>query len=223
MTKYQQLAIWDILDEIAESAPNAPLRPVWDCLDSELKNLPVEIQLAAASIAFHQIAQILKERATGLLQDVSDSGNPDGPWVNTEIFAGLVRRTMQLDFEDLIEPVPAQVFAPHRPHHYSVVSSKDDSQGDSLAVPVEKQQVLAMLEQITSVEDVHQLAGNENVEAWREAIANYFSQFPGEIALPMLQSQLQMPLVEVWLGLLLGGFVLEQRGDFYENWHVWVV
>ena len=87
MSKYQQLAIWDVLDEIAESAPNAPLRPVWDCLDSELKNLPVEIQLAAVSIAFHQIAQILKERATGLLQDVSDSGNPDRPCVKITLKA----------------------------------------------------------------------------------------------------------------------------------------
>ncbi len=29
-------------------------------------------------------------------------------------------------------------------------------------------------------------------------------------------------MVEVWLGLLLGGFTLEQRGDFYHNQNVWV-
>ncbi len=33
---------------------------------------------------------------------------------------------------------------------------------------------------------------------------------------------LQMPMVEVWLGLLLGGFTLEQRGDFYNSQNVWV-
>lgn len=31
-----------------------------------------------------------------------------------------------------------------------------------------------------------------------------------------------MPMVEVWLGLLLGGFTLEQRGNFYYNQNVWV-
>ncbi|WP_223269972.1 hypothetical protein [Nostoc sp. 'Peltigera membranacea cyanobiont' 213] len=31
-----------------------------------------------------------------------------------------------------------------------------------------------------------------------------------------------MPMVEVWLGLLLGGFTLEQRGDFYNSRNIWV-
>ncbi|MCC5654885.1 hypothetical protein LC609_35010 [Nostoc sp. XA013] len=43
-----------------------------------------------------------------------------------------------------------------------------------------------------------------------------------EISLVKLQRALEMPMVEVWLGLLLGGFTLEQRGDFYHNQNVWV-
>ncbi|WP_414517148.1 hypothetical protein [Nostoc sp. PCC 9305] len=35
-------------------------------------------------------------------------------------------------------------------------------------------------------------------------------------------SDFKMPIVEVWLGLLLGGFILEQRGNFYHNQNVWV-
>jgi len=217
MAKYQQLTIWDVLDELAQSSPSAPLRPVWDCFDGELKNLPLEIQLAAASTAFNQIAQILKERATELLQDISDSRNPQGPCVTTDIFSGLVRKTMQLDFADLLEPVAPQIFSSHRPHQYS------HHQGDCVAVPVEKQQMLAMLEEITSVEAVHLLAGEEDVEKWKWAIADYLRNFPGDISLNVLQSQLQIPLVEVWLGLLLGEFSLEQRGDFYENSDVWIL
>lgn len=37
-----------------------------------------------------------------------------------------------------------------------------------------------------------------------------------------LVSDFKMPMVEVWLGLLLGGFTLEQRGNFYHNQNVWV-
>lgn len=37
-----------------------------------------------------------------------------------------------------------------------------------------------------------------------------------------LVSDFKMPMVEVWLGLLLGGFILEQRGNFYHNQNVWV-
>ncbi|WP_420761387.1 hypothetical protein [Nostoc sp. CALU 546] len=35
-------------------------------------------------------------------------------------------------------------------------------------------------------------------------------------------SDFKMPMVEVWLGLLLGRFTLEQRGNFYYNQNVWV-
>jgi hypothetical protein len=37
-----------------------------------------------------------------------------------------------------------------------------------------------------------------------------------------LVSDFKMPMVEVWLGLLLGRFTLEQRGNFYYNQNVWV-
>ncbi|MBH8576304.1 tryptophan 7-halogenase [Nostocaceae cyanobacterium CENA369] len=32
-----------------------------------------------------------------------------------------------------------------------------------------------------------------------------------------------MPIVEVWLGLLLGSFTLQQREDFYSDRNVWVI
>ncbi|WP_181154587.1 hypothetical protein [Nostoc sp. 'Peltigera membranacea cyanobiont' N6] len=35
-------------------------------------------------------------------------------------------------------------------------------------------------------------------------------------------SDFKMPMVEVWLGLLLGEFTLEQRSNFYHNQNVLV-
>ncbi|MDB9317134.1 MULTISPECIES: hypothetical protein [Cyanophyceae] len=55
------------------------------------------------------------------------------------------------------------------------------------------------------------------------AIANHLTQVQGEISLTKLQRMLRMPMVEVWLGLLLGGFVLEQRGDFYHSQNIWII
>ncbi len=60
------------------------------------------------------------------------------------------------------------------------------------------------------------------MEKWQRAIAKYLEHIKGEISLTQLQGGLKMPMVEVWLGLLLGGFTLEQRGDFYHNPNVWV-
>ncbi|TVP63102.1 MAG: hypothetical protein EA343_09030 [Nodularia sp. (in: Bacteria)] len=217
MTKYRQLTIWDILDEMSEVTSS--LAPVWDCLDAELHDLPVEAQLSNAALAFTQIADILKVRAESLLQDVHDQNHPDGPVISTDIFAGLVRTTMQLDLDDLIEtPVP-QTFQPHGAHHFSPIAES----GDSMVAPVEKAQVLAMLEEVTSLEDVHNLASDEDVQKWQRAIAHYLTQVQGEISLTKLQRMLRMPMVEVWLGLLLGGFVLEQRGDFYHSQNIWII
>ncbi|MFN6540596.1 MAG: hypothetical protein RM021_030220 [Nostoc sp. EkiNYC01] len=186
-------------------------------MDAELPDLSVEAQLETAAVAFNQIAEILKSRAMMLLQDVRDRNSPDGPIVSTDIFAGLVRTTMQLDLEDLIEPPIPQTFKPHGPHQFSNTGSK----GDSVVAPVEKAKVLEMLEQVRTVEDVHKLAGDEDVHKWQTAIARYLANNKDEISLPQLQNALKMPIVEVWLGLLLGGFNLEQRGDFYDSDKIW--
>lgn len=218
MTTYRQLTIWDILDEMSEAPATSTLAPVWECLDAELEDLPVEAQLSTAAAAFYQIADILKSRAELLLEDIRAQNDVEGPVISTNIFAGLVRTTMQLDLDDLIEEPAAQTFRPHGPHQFS----HPGESYDSVAAPVEKENVLAMLE-IQTVEDVHRLAGDEDVDKWQSAIANYLVNVKDEIALTKLQRKLKMPMVEVWLGLLLGGFTLEQRGDFYDSKSVWVV
>jgi hypothetical protein len=43
------------------------------------------------------------------------------------------------------------------------------------------------------------------------------SEKPSEIRLTQLQQALSMPMVEVWMGLLLGDYQLSQQGDFYET------
>ncbi|WP_414544987.1 hypothetical protein [Nostoc sp. CCY0012] len=219
MTTYRQLTIWDVLDEMSEAPPTSSLDAVWQCLDAELHDLPVEVQLSTAALAFSQIADILKSRAESVLQDVRDQNHPEGPVISTDMFAGLVRTTMQLDLDDLIEPVIPQTFKPHGAHHFSHIGESNDS----VVAPVEKEKVLAMVEEVTSLEDVRNLASDEDVERWQSAIASYLAQVNDEICLAKLQRVLKMPMVEVWLGLLLGGFQLEQRGDFYNSHDIWVM
>ncbi|MBU7587520.1 MAG: hypothetical protein KAF91_32645 [Nostoc sp. TH1S01] len=218
MNTYRQLTIWEILEEISAAPPTSTLAPVWECLDKELEDLPTEAQLSTAAAAFYQIADILLSRAGLLLEDVRALNDTEGPVIGTDLFAGLVRTTMQLDLDDLIEEPPAQTFRPHGSHSFT----HRVSQFDSVAAPVEKENILTMLE-IQTVEDVHRLAGDEDVQKWTDAIAHYLGQTKSEITLTLLQQKLKMPMVEVWLGLLLGGFSLEQRGDFYESENVWVL
>jgi hypothetical protein len=37
-----------------------------------------------------------------------------------------------------------------------------------------------------------------------------------------LQAALSLPIIEIWLGLLLGDFKLEQRGNFYDSKELWI-
>jgi hypothetical protein len=84
-----------------------------------------------------------------------------------------------------------------------------------------------MVEQIETIETIEQiraLAGDEDVGRWQRAIANYFaSKGKEEVKLIELQKALSMPMIEIWMGLLLGDYRLEQRGDFYETKNVWVL
>ena len=48
-----------------------------------------------------------------------------------------------------------------------------------------------------------ELAEQENIPLWQNAIAQWIEQHQGEkVSLLQLQQALSMPLVEVWLGLL---------------------
>ena len=221
MPQYQQLTIWDFLEEAAEAPEAVKLSEVWQHLDSALsaRDLSVELQLETAARASVQIADVIKSRADRFLGDWQDSYNADGPAVGTDIFSGLVRKTMHLDLSDLREPVKPQVFKKHGERQKSPTFAPVDT----VVAVVDKFKVLAALEVMTS-EGLQQLAGVEDVSKWQRAIALYIEQqVNSSICLTSLQLGLGMPLVEVWLGLLLGGFTLEQRGEFYRAEDIWIV
>jgi len=74
-----------------------------------------------------------------------------------------------------------------------------------------------------SVPDCWQLIIYLYVKAWTDAISDYFSRM-GELAISLksLQQALGSPSIEVWLGLLLGSYELERRGDDFYSGNIWV-
>ena len=62
----------------------------------------------------------------------------------------------------------------------------------------------------------------ENVSGWIEAISQCITNNSHPICLKDLQKTLKLPIVEIWLGLLLGDFKLEQRGNFYDSNEIWI-
>ena len=67
------------------------------------------------------------------------------------------------------------------------------------------------------------LAHDENVSEWGATISVWLDEWGQTVPLLELQRLVEMPLVQVWLGLLLNGFEIEQRGDFYDTEQVWIL
>jgi hypothetical protein len=85
--------------------------------------------------------------------------------------------------------------------------------------PVSKDAALELADLQTALDTAH----DENVYEWGAAISIRLDRWEQSVSLLELQRSVEMPLVQVWLGLLLNGFEIEQRGEFYDTEQVWIV
>ncbi|MDX2096989.1 MAG: hypothetical protein SFW36_04370 [Leptolyngbyaceae cyanobacterium bins.59] len=209
-------ALDELLEDLVEFPDRVKQEDVWECLELALEGLSVEAQLKVAANTIEQVAQVLDRRMQQFVQDWEDKTNPEGPAVQQDIFANVVRSHMELDLSHLkleAEPIPARERRKRE---------KREQAEPSIAGPVGKEQVLEMIEEIELEEEnlqaqLAQFAGGEEIEKWRGTIAMGIDETGLPVNLIMLRNALNMPLVEVWLGLLLGGYCLERSPseDFY--------
>lgn len=216
----------ELLDELRDAPGVFDLDELWNCLDQVLPTLPLERQLEVAGQVVTEAAIALDSNAERLMQDWEDTTNPDGPVLRQNLFAGIVRYNMELDLSDLQSE---QVQLSLLPLKYSPRTPRLEAEEDeSVAAPVEKEQVMELLDALDQSEEaireqLAQLAGGEEVCRWQSAIATVMKQAKLPIPLREVQSRSNLALVEVWLGLLLGGYRLTRQGeDFYDAGQIWV-
>jgi hypothetical protein len=130
------------------------------------------------------------------------------------MFADLIRQSMHLDLGDLVtEPLL----------YMRSASEKSDVGGGTVVAYREKDEVLAEIE--SEIQDGEAIAldasHEENVSAWVGAIQGYLERAEGVLSFSELVRELGMPVVVVWLGVLLGGFEVQQAGGFYDE-VIWV-
>jgi hypothetical protein len=161
------------------------------------------------------LAEIHAAKADRFLMDWEERHNDEGPMMEEDLLAGLVQRTMYLDLSDLIT---------------SKTKATRKAPTDSVANPVEKKQVLKMLEQMEDEKVTKQqalsVAHDENVSAWIEAIAQWWQQnsaqgvWFSELSAALKQSSPPMSPIKVFLALLLGSYQLQQPNGFYSD--IWI-
>ncbi|MBD1852064.1 hypothetical protein H6F87_18965 [Cyanobacteria bacterium FACHB-502] len=129
----------------------------------------------------------------------------------------MVRQAMAVDLSDLME------LARSRQQRAKPIAKPKES----IAAPVDKAAVLAMVDQLEAEDEAAQkqsilvIAHSEDVASWTAAILEWLQTTLLSVSIAELSDSLEMPWIEVWLGVLFGGFQLEQRGTFYES-PIWV-
>lgn len=219
-----ELPLWSQLQSARLTPETVDFQALLNQAERAIAQLPESQQMQAAAEAMLQLAQLYSLRAELLITDWFDACRD--PVVANSFFSDIVRQTMAVDLTDLIEP------APPRAHRRLKSNSKAET---SVASLVDKSAVLAMVEQLEVESQVSELplsdeqkkqlalaaAHDEDVSAWQSAIALWMQQSESkQVSLLQLQRALKMPMIEVWLGLLLGEqeqYKWETSGEFYSE------
>ncbi|NMF59733.1 hypothetical protein [Pseudanabaena yagii] len=221
-----ELDLWNVISSARQTPEEANLVMMFNVLDQTLVDLDTYSQLRISGDAVCQIADLFCDRTNILFAELQAKSTDEGPIMPNDAFDRYVRQSMVIDLEQFLEPLqplPRKV-------------SERDKESNSLVGDVDKEVLLQALEQdlkdnvepfklLSLEEELEQVistAHGESVSEWVEAIAAYLSDNETPIRLTRLQQALKLPMVEVWLGLLLGGFCLEQRGGFYDSREIWI-
>ena len=201
------------LEEAAEVPENVDVLSLWTQFEGELAGLEQRDRLRVAGDILVQLAGLCETKADLLWEDWQDAHNADGPVMDGDWLQGLTRQTQELDFSALV----------NRSYISHELPNENKADEDSVAGDVEKLSVLGMIDALEDADLKSQalaVSHAENVSDWVQALSD--GQVDSPQRLIDLQQQLRMPLIEVWIAALLGGFPMEQRGSFYQTQEVWI-
>jgi hypothetical protein len=216
--KQLELDLWDVISTARQTPEDANLPMVFQLLDLTLVDLDTRSQLRIAGEAICQITNLFCDRSSFLFKELHSRAVNGEPIMADDAFDRYVRQSMVVDFDQFIEPLrslPRKI--PEQNKH-----------GNSIVGAIDKEVLIQALEQecLLSFEEKFEQAIStahaEDISAWIEAIAHCLANNSSPIRLMDLQTALPLPIIEIWLGLLLGDFKLEQRGSFYDLKEIWI-
>ena len=208
--KQLELDLWGDLKTALKEPESADLQLLWHSLEDAIAFQDSNEQLLLAGDAIAQIVEVFVLRAKGILDSLEVTDNSQGPVLDEDFLSGLMRQSMSIDLSDLMEE-----FA------FDEVESSPVSIGSQVALKGRKEaRKIARQERARMRKALKDLAEKENISKWQQAIANWIGQHHGEkVSLEQLQQALDMPLIEVWLGLLHSPtpYRWDGQGEFYRE------
>ncbi|MGB7415507.1 MAG: hypothetical protein WA902_14970 [Thermosynechococcaceae cyanobacterium] len=204
-----ELDLWQQLAVAEEYPEQTNVEQLCLGLDLMLTQVSPKQQLEMAGKAFLQIAEVFGRRADLLLNGWKQAHSEEGPVLDFDELEGLVRQSMVFDLDDLIvesEPVTRRTF----PKAEEFFAEVDDQEALLKELGVE--------EAVLEPEAVFAVIEEESVSDWVDAIAQRLEVRGGSDSLVGLRRHLKLSWGRLWLGLLLGGFVLRRQGNqFYSR------
>lgn len=180
----------------------ANLDELWEALQQVLTDQPDDVTLKIAGEAIAQFAEVLSAKAEAWIAAWEAAHNPPDatePILTAEMLASVLRQSMSLNLEGLVE-------------NFSRSPRSPEEAVESLIGAVEKDLLLAMVDDLDAKEQALAVAHAEDVSQWATAISYYLKQQSRDrVSLSELQQSLSLSFVEIWLGVLLGGFRLQSN------------
>ena len=208
--KQLELDLWGDLKTALKEPEAADMELLWHSLEQAIALQDSNEQLLVAGDAIVQIVEVYVKRAHGILDSLEVTDNSEGPILGEDFLSGLMRQSMSIDLSDLVEEFT-----------FDDVASSPVSIGSQIAVIDRKEaKAIARKARAAMRKDLLDLAEQENIPLWQQAIAQWMEQHQIEkVSLLQLQQALGMPLVEVWLGLLHSPtpYQWDGQGEFYRD------
>jgi hypothetical protein len=217
MPEIIQLTIWDRLDLATTNSVGADFLGLLTEVDESIEQLPLNDKLGAAGEAIRRLGEIYADRSAMQLSEIEYLFRPEQePIMSLDALDRYVRQSMLVDLEQFIE-APA---LPEYEREYNLTMVREKSKAEILAEIGESEEI----DPEVAYQQAMALAHDENVSEWGAAISVRLDEWDDEsVPLLELQRSVELPLVQVWLALLLNGFEIEQRGEFYETEQVWIL
>ena len=227
-----ELPLWTRLQDATHAPDEANLGQLLTLLEESLQGLELGEQLQIAAEAIQQLAEVVHTRSERIFAALMATTQKEGVVMPTDAFDRYVRQTMAVDFEAFIEPLPT-LSVPLKPSDVVNPLELAESEPETVVGELDRDRFLQALDdqmqqhpgfsEAEVINQVFAIAHEEDVSGWVGAIAAWLAEHPHQsIPLVHLQRTVQQPLSHLWLGALLGGFHLEQRGDFYDTTQIWI-
>lgn len=203
MNRVSQEALNQALEDAAETPALADFQSLWQEVECVLNQLPTHDKLRIGGAIIEQLAAVYQAKAEKLLDDWENAYHPQDPCLPMDWLQGLVRQSQYVDLTDLTGPIQRRARGKNE---------RNVSTTSSVVEAVPKENILDMLNQVdadTQKRTILSIAHEEDIKAWVTAIAQWFEHSPQPIPLLTLQQNLNWPLVQLWISLLLGNFDLQ--------------